>query len=107
MYAESEVKVEDYQITAHGDIIDGSTGKIYKQNNSNGNGQNTNGNSDNQQSFTTPPPIPAKDNEDSFDHFGRYVASLLRSMDQQDTITLQAEIVNMIADAHSSTFQAE
>ncbi|GJQ83863.1 hypothetical protein Trydic_g6741 [Trypoxylus dichotomus] len=123
-----EVKVEDYQITRDGRVIDGTSAKTYKHRenrmahkSSYINSHNTNHshnhcqelkpyiNDNDQKAMVNEGSFASRSGSDSlsmkdsdtYDYFGKYVASLLRTMEVPEAIVLQGDIVNMIVDAHT------
>lgn len=48
----------------------------------------------------------AASREDSFDHFGRYVASLLRTLPKDRSLILQQEITTLVMNTHLSILSA-
>lgn len=102
---DSDVKIEDYQITRDGRIIDGSLGKNTRPNVYSPPRDKVRVKYDEHKHMHGGDSAPAirlrpKHSEDSFACFGKYVAALMRHMKQREAITLQGEIVNMLVEAN-------
>lgn len=102
-FSETEVQVEDYQITRDGSIIDGASGKYYRLG---GRPRSADKNCARERSSVNTvnalAAMQSVKDEDTYDCFGKYVASLLRKLNDQDAISLQGDIVNMIVDVHAN-----